>query len=136
MTMANLDEVNLDEFDFDSPDEPAGSAGRNNMNRRLVIAFQRMGENAFINRLDQIIAGMTGSTYLPEPWWTDPLEKPTAASLATDRTAYVAAMAAAADGDKTKIAARKTLRASLNAALKKLAQYIELKAAGDVEILE
>lgn len=134
--MARLDEVNLDEFDFDSPDAPVVARGKTNMKRRLIKTLERLSEDGFAGILHDIVAAMTGNAYFAEPWWTDPLEKPTSASLATDQTAYLAAKSGAADGDKTKIALRTSLRAALTADLKKLAQFIELKANGDVTMLE
>ena len=134
--MARLDEVNFDEFDFDSPDEPVGTGRRTNMSKKLVIAFAKLSLDGFEGRLGQIVTGMTGNTFLPEPWWANPAEKPTVASLTADKAAFTSLKGQAADGDKGKIAARDAMRESITADLKKLAKYIELKADGDVEILE
>lgn len=106
------------------------------MKRKLIKSLEKLSEDAFAGRLQTIIDEMTGNAYFAEPWWTDPAEKPTLASLGTDQTAYLAAKSGASDGDKTKIALRNSLRAALTADLKKLAQYIEMKAEGDVTMLE
>lgn len=134
--MARLDEVNFDEFDFDSPDVPVVSAGDKNMSRRLIIALQKLSEDAFIGRLSQIVTAMTDNVYLPEPWWSSPTETPTVASLTAARAAYETLKDETAAGDKTKVAERKALRASITADLRKLAKYIELKAGGDEAILD
>jgi hypothetical protein len=92
--------------------------------------------DAFEGRLGQIVTGMTDNTFLPEPWWDDPAEKPTVASLTADKASFTLLKGQAADGDKGKIAARDALREKITADLKKLAKYIELKADGNLQILE
>ena len=134
--MARLDEVNLDEFDFDSPDEPVNTGGRRNMTKKLVIAFGRLSLDGFCARLEAIVTGMKDNPLLAEPWWDDPAEKPTVASLTADMGTFMQLKSQAENGDKQKMIARDALRENITADLKKLARYIELEADGDEGILE
>ena len=134
--MARLDEVNLDEFDFDSPDEPVVRHGSTKMSKKLVVSFNKYGEDKFEAIFGSIATSMKNNPNFPEPWWDDPTETPTSTSLATDKATYSGLKTDATDGDKGSISARITARENATADLKKLARYIELTANGDDAMLE
>lgn len=132
--MALLDDVNLDEFDFDSPDEPAGMNRRKGM-RKVVIRFEDYNEDAFEARFGTILTEMDGNPDFVEPWF--PVgQGPTLASLQARKTSYSLAKAAAEDGDAGAIATRIAEREAATADLKKLGNYVNLVADGDVAMLE
>lgn len=134
--MANLDEVNLDEFEFDSPGGPVIKKAGRKMKRKPVVSFALYSEDRFEALFGRVVTGMTANGYFAEPWWSDPAEKPTVASLTADKAAYSLAKNAAHDGSKEKIATRKTLRDAATIDLQKLAKYVDLKSDGDVTMLE
>jgi hypothetical protein len=79
---------------------------------------------------------MKSNAFFPEPWFSSPKDGPDWARLDEGYRAYDKARSEAVDGDKGKIALRKDARAALTKDLTRLAKYIDLKADGDVAMLE
>lgn len=106
------------------------------MDRHLITGFHRLNEDSFAARVGCIVEGMTNNRFFPEPWWKSIGSGPTVASLTEDLQAYSLAKSEASCGSNAARALRKSLRAKLTADLRRLAQYIELKAGGNEEMLK
>lgn len=102
----------------------------------LVTSFSKLSRLKFGQRAHSILSGMDGNTIFPEPFWDDPADTPTIASLTTDIGDLDDLMERVEDGDKTAKLNYEAKRESLTADFQKLAVYLELEAEGDRAKLE
>lgn len=106
------------------------------MSRRLSVNFGDLSEAGFGSMAGAIVGSMKNNPFFPQPWFASLEDGPDWARLDEKYRAYDKARFEAEDGDRGKIAARKSARATLTKDLTKLAKYIDLKADGDVAKLE
>lgn len=100
---------------------------------KLIVGYSNLSEPAFVTQSLAIVQGLTGNTNYPLPW---PDDLPTLAELTTAQSQYSAAVTAAIDRDKAKIADRIAKRAVLEDMIRDLAPWLQKKANGDVAVME
>ncbi|CAN5224143.1 hypothetical protein BH11BAC6_BH11BAC6_07250 [soil metagenome] len=92
---------------------------------KTLISFSKYSDSFFVTLVTNVILAMTGNTYFTTP-------TPTLASLQTLLDDYVAAIAEAANKDRTKVALKNQSRALVNTAMRQLSTYINLICMGDL----
>lgn len=102
----------------------------------LKLGFERMSKVAYGLLLSRVAAAMKDNEHFPMPWWADPAETPTPASIKADAAELSRMEGRAANGAKSDIAAYGARRAQTESELRKLAGFLELKAKGDLALLE
>jgi hypothetical protein len=102
------------------------------MQSKLIVQFARLSEAQFQAKADVIIGSLTAHPRFPEPW---PAPAPTTATLSTALENYRRAVRDCGTRDILKIDQRNVAREGLTEMLKKLAQYLEFIAQGDMGML-
>ncbi|MEX8521092.1 MAG: fibronectin type III domain-containing protein [Leptothrix sp. (in: b-proteobacteria)] len=103
------------------------------MTPKLRTSFSGYTEEAFLALVATIITCLTGNLYFPEPW---PPQMPTLVQLIAALDAYRVAYQAALTRESAKVRARNEARATLDEMLHRLVPYLEMLAAGRVDVLE
>jgi hypothetical protein len=98
--------------------------------------FGRLSIAAYGNLLRFVVSAMKDNKQFPMPWWDDPAETPTPASLKSDAEELARIEERAADGDKGAKASYWAKRKESEWQLSKLVAYVEFKANGDMAMLE
>ena len=98
----------------------------------LKLGFERMSKVAYGLLLSRVAAAMKDNEHFPMPWWADPAETPTPASIKADAAELSRMEGRAANGAKSDIAAYGARRAQTESELRTLAGFLELKATGDL----
>jgi len=105
------------------------------MQPTLIIAFERLNENAFHAKAELIDTSLSSAAVtaaFPPPW---PTKVPSPAQIHTAFLAYDTVYLASKGGDRLKISARTAARKTLTTLFKKAAPYLELIADGDLTLL-
>lgn len=100
---------------------------------KLVLDYSHAGDTVFAMKTHGIVQGLTGNPAFAPPW---PPEFPTLAALTALQNEFALAVAAAADRDKAKVAAKNALRAELQAMVRELGRYVQTRSGGNLAILE
>jgi hypothetical protein len=126
-TAASIDAVAVEAVSAPSLSTTPAS-GTTARKARVSVGFiGRSTDAILIGQIQRILVAMTGNAAYASP-------KPTLATLADARTAFITAVDAAHDSKVAK-ATRQQQRASLEALLRQLAQYVQTTSAGDLPTL-
>ncbi|MEI7732061.1 MAG: fibronectin type III domain-containing protein [Verrucomicrobiota bacterium] len=100
---------------------------------KLVLDYSNVRDANFACKTLGMVHGLTGNGHFPLPW---PAEFPSLAAFTAKQKAFADGLAAAADRDKGKVATKNTLRTELQAMVRELGRYLQVKSGGDRTILE
>ena len=100
---------------------------------KLIVNYSSLSDPDFVTQSLAIVQGLTGNPHYTLPWPTD---LPTLAQLTAAQSEYAAAVTAAIDRDKAKIADRIAKREVLAGMIRYLAPWLQKKVDADVAIME
>lgn len=106
------------------------------MTEILKLGFERMSKAAYGQLLFRVAAAMKDNEHFPMPWWGDPAKTPTPASIKADAEDLSRLEASAANGGKGAIAAYWARRKETEDELRTLTGFLELRARGNLAMLE